>query len=115
MLSNMKARLALLLASLAVPCVSAAVATPSGLPGRLRVQGDPQTAFMLSADGVQIYTCEQRQDDSSAYRWVLVAPEATLKDNGATVGHHGGGPVWESTTDQSTVSGNVMRSEDGGA
>jgi hypothetical protein len=59
--------------------VPAAIAAPAGL----------HVAFVLHATGIQRYAC-----DGAA--WQLVAPHATLTDDGgAMVGTHGAGPSWE--------------------
>ena len=70
---------------------------------------------MLKAAGVQIYTCKTKPDDSYSYAWSFVAPSAALMEGDKTVGKHGAGPVWESTSDGSSVKGAVKQRQDGGA
>ena len=64
--------------------------------------GDPQhsvdppqgTRLVLTATGkgVQIYAC---QKTGEGYRWIFVAPAATLFDPaGQEIGHHFAGPTW---------------------
>lgn len=93
----------------------AAVTEPSGLTPALQAPAGEKPAFVLHAEGVQIYTCAQNPVDAYAYQWTFVAPEATLREDGALVGHHGAGPVWEWTADGSSVKGTVRAKQDGGA
>jgi len=69
------------------------VAVPEGLrPGE-----DEVLTAVVPAKGVQIYECRARKDASGEYEWAFVAPEADLYDTqGRRVGHHYGGPHWES-------------------
>ena len=56
----------------------------------------PQGAPMLlevAADGVQIYTCEAKDQ---GFAWVFKAPEANLFDKqGRQIGTHFAGPTWK--------------------
>lgn len=81
----------------------------------LRPPPDEALAFVLDARGVQIYECQPRIDQPGTYRWAFVAPEATLLEGGAPIGHHGAGPTWESAIDGSSVKGVVRERQDGGA
>ena len=99
----------------AIPCAVAAVAEPAGISAALRAPDGEQAEFVLQAQGVQIYACKPRANDPYAYQWTFVAPEATLTEGGATVGRHGAGPFWESTSDRSSVRGAVKQRQDGGA
>jgi hypothetical protein len=65
-------------------------------PPNLAVPGGHFTAFQLMAEGVQIYACQARPDDPSAFEWAFRAPEATLMNmSGEIVGTHYVGPTWE--------------------
>ncbi len=65
------------------------VAPPSGARQILEV----------SADGVQIYSCEAKEGRPA---WVFIAPEAALFDSqGRQIGIHGKGPTW--TLDDGTA------------
>ena len=74
-----------------------------------------ELAFVLSARGVQIYTCKVSASDPYSHAWSLVAPEATLVEGGAVVGRHYAGPTWASDSDTSSVKGAVRERHDGGA
>ncbi len=99
----------------AIPAALAALNEPAGLSPELRAPAGEQPAFVLQAQGVQVYACKQSTVDAYAYNWVFIAPEATLREGGAVVGHHGAGPTWESTSDGSSVKGAVRQKQDGGA
>jgi hypothetical protein len=106
--------LTLALIALALPSV-AAMTEPSGISDKLRASGDEQVAFVLNAQGVQIYACKPSPKDPYAYAWSFVAPEATLAEGGATVGRHFAGPTWESSSDRSSVKAAVRERQDGGS
>ncbi len=98
-----------------IPCVIASVAEPAGISRTHRAPAVEQADFVLQAQGVQIYACKPRANYANAYQWSFVAPEATLTQSGASVGAHGAGPSWESTSDRSSVKGAVKQRQDGGA
>ena len=100
--------------AVAITAGAATLAEPQGISPELRAPNGEHPAFILKAAGVQIYTCKASADGYE-YKWAFVAPEATLAENGATVGHHGAGPVWESISDKSAVKGAVKQKQDGGA
>jgi hypothetical protein len=81
----------------------------------MQVGTDEAPAFVLAAQGVQIYQCKPRASDANAFAWTLTAPEAALSEGGVTVGRHYAGPTWESTSDRSSVKGAVRQRQDGGA
>ena len=84
---------------LAAGADQAAVAPPKG----------SRLVLDLFADGVQIYTCEPKDD---GYSWSFKAPEANLFDKqGRQVGSHFTGPTW-STNDGSEVVGEVVDKAD---
>ncbi|MDB6015805.1 MAG: hypothetical protein JWR19_294 [Pedosphaera sp.] len=79
------------------------------VPDAIKVSDTP--AFAAYAKGVQIYECRARKNDATQYEWVLKAPEADLFDRrGKKMGHHYGGPTWESS-DGSKVVGEVKGRE----
>jgi hypothetical protein len=77
----------------------AAVPAPQGVALLLQV----------TADGVQIYTCEAK---AKGFEWVFKAPEASLFDaRGRQIGTHFAGPTWK-LDDNSTVVGEVVAKAD---
>jgi hypothetical protein len=102
-----------LMLALAAPAF-AAVAPPAGLSDAMRPSADEEPAFVLNASGVQVYACKTKPNDSYAYAWTFVRPEAILMEGGATVGKHYYGPTWESM-DGSTIKGVMKEKQDGGA
>jgi Protein of unknown function (DUF3455) len=107
--------IALLIAAAAISSAHGAVTEPKGLGDVLRAPAGEQPAFMLKAEGVQVYVCKPRAEDPKGFQWTFVGPEATLRENGAVVGRHAAGPVWESTSDKSSVKGAARAGQDGGA
>ena len=84
---------------LAADADQAAMAPPEG----------SQLVLELFADGVQIYTCDPKDD---GYYWSFKAPEANLFDKqGRQVGTHFTGPTW-STDDGAEVIGEVVAKAD---
>ncbi len=81
-----------------------AVSEPGGTGPGLRPQGDQVPAFMLSADGVQVFECRLR-NLSGAYGWTYVAPDATLFDGTRSVGRYATINHFESTEDRTAVTG----------
>jgi hypothetical protein len=108
-----RSALPLLLSLIALPCIAAS--EPAGISEKLRAPVDEQAAFVLKAEGVQIYACKPSAKDPNAYAWSFVAPEATLLEGGVSVGRHYAGPTWESSSDRSSVKGAVRERQDGGA
>ncbi|MGZ5033489.1 MAG: DUF3455 domain-containing protein [Usitatibacter sp.] len=105
-------------AVLAVPAIAAACATapaPIVLSAPLRAPEGEQSAFILAAEGVQIYACKPKAADPASFEWAFVAPQATLMQHGKTVGRHGAGPTWVATGDASSVKGTVAERQDGGS
>jgi len=98
----------------AIPFVALA-AGPPDVSEKLRPSPDEQLAFVLNAQGVQIYGCKPSPKDAYAYAWAFVAPEATLLEGGAVVGRHYAGPTWEWSSDQSSVKAAARERQDGGS
>lgn len=103
----------LVLLAAAVPA-GAAIPEPRGLSPALRPGAGEEPAFVLNAEGAQLYACKPRAGEKNAFQWDFVGPEATLRENGKPVGRHGAGPVWESTDDRSSVKGAARKGQDGG-
>ena len=108
--------------------VVAALAVIGSLGGSATAQGTPTSAqdippvlmppvssvllFELGARGVQIYTCEAKPDDATAFVWTFQAPEAELiTGRGEVVGTHFAGPTWQGQ-DGSAVIGAVLERAD---
>jgi Protein of unknown function (DUF3455) len=107
-----------MLALLAVLAIVAACATPPApivLSAPLRAPEGEQSAFILAAEGVQIYSCKPKAADAASFQWTFVAPQATLMQHGKAVGRHGAGPTWVANGDASSVKGTVAERQDGGS
>lgn len=91
------------------PAGSSGTATKTTeIPAAIAVPSGNTLAATMKASGLQNYECRSKPDAAGGYDWILVAPEAALKDeSGALVGRHYGGPVWEHG-DGSKVSGRVL-------
>lgn len=67
------------------------------VPDKLAAGANEALTLVVPAKGVQIYECRTKKDQSGAYEWAFVAPEADLYDQrGNRIGRHYGGPHWES-------------------
>ncbi len=102
-----------LFVSLSLVSLAAVAAEPAGVSDKLGPSADETLAFVLNAQGMQIYACKPGKD-AYTYAWAFVAPEATLLEKGVTVGRHYAGPTWESSSDRSSVKGAVRERQDGG-
>ena len=111
----MKNRFIIAAITAAIPAfpVLAEIAEPAGIAAQLRPDNE-KAAFVLKAAGFQVYTCKA-SPDGYEHKWTLVAPDATLSEDGAVVGRHFAGPTWESTVDGSSVKGSAKARQDGGA
>jgi hypothetical protein len=94
---------------------AAAQGTPTSA-GEVPVNLVPPTSsvllFELGARGVQIYACEAKPDDATAFVWTFKAPEAELFNRrGEVVGSHFAGPTWMGL-DGSAVVGAVLERAD---
>src|SRR5258706_314825 len=94
-----------LFVSISIVSLAAAAAEPAGVSDKLGASADEKLAFVLNAQGMQIYSCKPSAKDPYAYAWAFVAPEATLLEKGVSVGRHYAGPTWESSSDRSSVQG----------
>jgi hypothetical protein len=82
------------------------------IPANLVPPAGSALLFELGARGVQIYTCEAKPDDASAYVWTFKAPDAELiNPRGEVVGRHFAGPTWQGL-DGSAVVGAVLERAD---
>src|SRR5208282_2862008 len=91
----------------------ALAADAAGVPDKLKAPEGQTLALDLRAEGVQIYVCSARKDDTTKFEWTLKAPEAELFDaSGKKVVKHYAGPTWEAT-DGSKVVGELKARDDG--
>jgi len=92
--------------AVAPPTPPAPPSRPSlNLFSRIRVPGDLEPSFQLSASGVQIFRCEP---DKDGYHWAFRLPEADLRDSsGQVVAHHGAGYSFEHV-DGSRLLGSIV-------
>jgi hypothetical protein len=107
-------KLALALPLCLVACKSSSTSSEQGDPEgseKLNVPDGNQLAFELHATGVQIYVCKPRKDDTAQFEWAFLAPSASLIDSGEEIGHHYGGPTWNSR-DGSWVIGKLEQKVD---
>jgi hypothetical protein len=70
----------------------------NNIPGILDVPKGNKLAAQLYAKGVQIYQVQRSTTDPTIFKWILIAPLATLytnEDYTNPVGTHYAGPTWE--------------------
>ena len=102
------ARSCLFLAALSAAPVAAAQSGPSAFPEQLRVPQQKVLQLKTYASGVQVYACQPKVGDSSAYEWTFKEPVAELwNERGEKIGRHYAGPTWEGN-DGSKVVGQVV-------
>jgi hypothetical protein len=86
--------------------------TAEEVPANLAPPTDSVLLFELDARGVQIYACEAKPDEATAFVWTFKAPEAELfNGRGEAVGSHFAGPTWQGL-DGSAVVGAVLERAD---
>lgn len=86
--------------------------TAGDIPTNLAPPADSVLFVDLHARGVQIYACEAKPDDATAFVWTFKAPEADLFNaRGEMVGNHFAGPTWQGH-DGSAVVGAVLERAD---
>lgn len=87
-----------ILALLLTACASPPATTARiDVPDKLKPGANETLVMIVPAKGVQIYECRPRKDQTGAYEWAFVAPEAMLFDaRGSQIGRHYAGPHWES-------------------
>jgi len=66
------------------------------IPDAIKAEANQQVAMVVPAKGVQIYECRAKANQTGAFEWAFVGPEATLYNtSGTQIGRHYGGPSWE--------------------
>ena len=111
-----RALASVVLSVLAVPAFGA-IAPPAGLAFNLQPAADEAPAFRLVASGIQVYECRAALTAPEQYRWVFVAPDATLNDpaSGHDVAAYRSIDQWNSLTDLSSVSAVLRATQQAGA
>ena len=80
------------------------------IPQALMPPASSVLLFELRARGVQIYTCQAKPDDATAFVWTFTAPEAALFNaRDQVVGSHFAGPTWQGQDGSSVVGAVVAR------
>jgi hypothetical protein len=93
------------------PSTPALLLAKPTVPNSLKVPPTGTLSFSANAKGVQIYECRAKKDAPDQFEWALKAPEADLFDaQGNKIGHHYGGPTWESA-DGSKIVGEMKARE----
>ena len=86
--------------------------TAAEVPANLAPPAGSVLLFELAARGVQIYACEAKPDDATAFVWTFKAPEADLFNaRGEVAGRHFAGPTWQGF-DGSAVVGKALERAD---
>jgi hypothetical protein len=106
--------LALVAAFLPLSPALAVIAEPAGIAPGIRASADEEPAFMLSADGAQIFQCKARLNAPETYAWLFTAPDVTLYDGPRSVARMASPNLWESTDDRSSVAGIVRGTQAAG-
>jgi hypothetical protein len=86
--------------------------TTAAIPDNLVPAAGSTLLFELHAKGVQIYACEAKSDDATAFVWTFKAPDAELLNkNGQVVGTHFSGPTWQGTDGSAVVAAVAERAD----
>jgi hypothetical protein len=100
------------LAGAAIARATPATATTTAIPANLEPPADSVLLWELGARGVQIYACEAKPDDATAFAWVFKAPEAELLNaRGEVVGRHFAGPTWQGQDGSAVVAAVLERAD----
>ena len=102
-----------LFAAAAAPAL-AAIGEPPGIPPRLREGAGEELAFMLSANGVNVYQCKATIANPDLYAWYFIAPDATLYDGSHEVARMVSPNLMEALSDYTSVSGFVNGAQSAG-
>jgi hypothetical protein len=101
-----------MLVGLAGSALAQGTPTTAEVPANLAPPADSVLLFDLAARGVQIYTCQAKPDDATAFVWTFTAPEADLFNaRGELAGRHFAGPTWQGF-DGSAVVGKALERAD---
>jgi hypothetical protein len=101
--------------ALALALPAAAAVAPPGTAPNIAASPLEEPAFMLSADGVQVFECRLRGGGPNPYAWSFIAPDATLYEGSRSVARMATPGLWESLSDVSSVTAVPRASQDGGS
>lgn len=102
-----------MLIGFAVPATAHGTATAGEeIPANLVPPAGAVLLFEAAAAGVQIYSCEAKPDDATAFVWTLKGPDAELSNRrGEVVGRHFAGPTWQGNDGSAVVAKVVERAD----
>ena len=101
-----------LVAALALIVCLAGAATAKDTPPELVPPASAVLLFELGARGVQIYACEAKPNDPTAFAWTFKGPKAELLNaRGEVVGDHFAGPTWQGHDGSAVVGAVVARAD----
>src|SRR4051812_36281444 len=101
--------------ALALALPAAAAVAPPGTAPNIAASPLEEPAFMLSADGVQVFECRLRGSGANPYAWSFITPDATLYEGSRSVARMATPGLWESLSDVSSVTAVPRASQDGGS
>jgi hypothetical protein len=82
------------------------------VPADLMPPASAVLLFELRARGVQIYACEAKPENPTAFAWTFKAPQAELfNTRGEVVGSHFAGPTWQGQDGSSVVGAVIARAD----
>lgn len=99
------------MATLAVALPAAAIPEPGGLGARLIAPATEEAAFVLSAEGDQVFECKPADN---GYAWSFTAPDVTFYEDGRSVATQTTPNLWESSSDRSGVVGWIRSTQGAG-
>jgi len=102
----------LLLLAAALP--AAALSEPDGLAPRLRAPTSEEPAFVLTAQGAQLFECKPNEAGDS-YAWKFVSSDVQLFDGARSVATQTSPTQMESTADRTSVVASPLSSQDAGS
>ena len=79
------------------------------LPALIQVAAGNKLALEAEAEGTITYECRKEKDPLTAYKWIMVSPQAVLKNSaGKEIGTYSGPPARWSLKDESFVTGSQV-------
>lgn len=84
-------------------------ADQKGLPSLIQVAAGNALVLEASAEGKITYECSKEKDPLTTYKWVMVGPNAVLKNSeGQEIGDYSGPPARWASKDGSFVTGSQV-------